>query len=633
MGSEVSVDWDGWRRRFPDKFVPMEEAFGVLRSGARIFVGTACGEPQALVRGLLDHLRASSTELFDLEILSIYGLGSAPYAEEGLKESLRINSFAIGEAARDSVNDGSADYTPVFLSAVPDLIRQEVIPIDLALVQTSLPDGAGNVSLGISVDAVLAAVEGSKIVAAQANPRMPYVFGDGIVSLEDLDYVVVHDEPLIEHHWPLPEGVVKRIGENVARIVEEGATLQVGFGGVPDAVLSHLSEKRHLGLHSDLFTDGAAELLRSGAIDNSRKTIDPGVAVASFAVGRRETYDLLNKNPAVLFRPIDRTASLAVIASMRNLTAINTALEIDLTGQGTAESLGGRFYSGVGAEAEFMRGAALAPGGRSILALPSLSPDGRASRIVPRLAPGASATFHRGDVQYVVTEYGIANLRGRSVRERAMSLIGISHPKFRLRLLEEARKLSLVYRDQIYRFSDYPEDLEAWKVTRSGLRIFLRPVKISDEPLVKEFFYSLSDRSLYQRFASARREMHHSRIQDFVAVDYSRDMVILALLLRGEREVVIGIGQYSTGRRAELAELAVVVRDDYQRRGVGMLLHSYLTDIAKKRGLVGFTAEVLEDNLPALKLIKKMGFERVAVDGGAEEMRIVFDVDETAGGH
>jgi len=218
----------------------------------------------------------------------------------------------------------------------------------------------------------------------------------------------------------------------------------------------------------------------------------------------------------------------------------------------------------------------------------------------------------------VVTEYGIANLRGKSVRERGMNLIAISHPKFRLWLLEEARKLSLVYRDQVYRSVEYPEDLEAWKVTKSGLRIFLRPVKISDEPLVKEFFYSLSDKTLYRRFASARRDMPHSRIQDFIAVDFSRDMVILALLIRGDREIVIGLAQYSKDERDRTAELALVVRDDYQCQGVGTILHIYMTSIAKKRGLVGFRAEVLEGNLPALKLIKKMGFEMVAVDGGGQ---------------
>jgi acyl-CoA hydrolase/GNAT superfamily N-acetyltransferase len=629
MGSKFEVDGDSWWRGYQDKLVSPEEAdgiFGGLRSGARIFIGTACGEPQALVRALLRHIRAHEGDLFDLDILQIWNLGRTDYGDEPFGKSFRHNSLFFGEAMAAAFASGRADYTPAFLSAVPDLIRDGTIPIDLALVQTSLPDADGNLSLGISVDAVLAAAEEAAIVAAQVNQEMPRVRGDGIVNIRDLDRVVRVDEPLLEYsEIPPPPEVMDKIGRNVARIVPDGATIQVGRGGVPDAALFHLRDKKHLGLHSELFTDGAAELMRSGAIDNSRKTIDRGKAVASFCVGRRSTYDFIDENPQVVFRTIDRTSDLSVISRQRGMTALNTALEIDLTGQATAESLEGRFCGGVGGEAEFIRGAATAPGGRSILALPSTRDGGSASRIVPRLGPGASTTFHRCDVRYVVTEYGIADLRGRSVRERAMSLIGISHPDFRAQLVDEAKRLSLVYQDQVYHPALYREDLEAWKTTRTGLSIFLRPVRISDEPLLKEFFYSLSDESLYRRFASARKDMHHSRIQEFVTVDLSRDVVILGLVFRDGREHLIGFAQYSRNERDRLAELAVVVRDDYQRQGVGTLLHSYMTDLARKSGITGFTAEVLEDNLPALKLIEKMGFEAVEAEGGAKEMRLIFE--------
>ena len=629
MGSKFEVDGDGWRREYQDKLVSPQEAdsiFGGLRSGARIFIGTACGEPQALVSALLRHIRAHEGDLFDLEILQIWNLGRTDYGDEPFGKSFRHNSLFVGEGMAAAFASGRADYTPAFLSAVPDLIRDGTIPIDIALVQTSLPDADGNLSLGISVDAVLAAAEEAAIVAAQANQEMPRVRGDGIVNIRDIDRVVRVDEPLLELVEPRPPPeVMDKIGRNVARIVADGATLQVGRGGVADAALFHLRNKKHLGLHTEIFTDGAAELMKAGAIDNSRKTIDRGKAVASFCVGRRSTYDFIDENPQVVFRTIDRTSDLSVISRQRGMTALNTALEIDLTGQATAESLGGRFCGGVGGEAEFIRGAATAPGGRSILALPSTRDGGSASRIVPRLGPGASATFHRCDVRYVVTEYGIADLRGRSVRERAMSLIGISHPDFRPWLVEEAKRLSLVYQDQVYHTALYREDLEAWMTTRTGLSIFLRPVKISDEPLLKEFFYSLSDKSLYRRFASARKDMPHSRIQEFVTVDLSRDVVILGLVFRDGREHLIGFAQYSRNERDRLAELAVVVRDDYQRQGVGTLLHSYMTDLARKSGIAGFTAEVLEDNLPALKLIEKMGFEAVEAEGGAKEMRLIFE--------
>ncbi len=626
MNTDVGAEWDGWREEFPEKFVSGEGIFGMLHSGARIFIGTACGEPQALVRALLRHIRAHEGDLFDLELLQIWSLGRADFADGAFGKSFRHNLLFVGEGMAAAFSSGRTDYTPAFLSAVPDLIRDGTIPIDLALIQTSLPDMDGNMSLGISVDAVSAAAEEAAIVAAQANQEMPRVQGDGIVNIRDLDRVVRVDEPLLELVEPCPPPeVMDKIGRNVARIVPDGATIQVGRGGVPDAAVFHLQNKKHLGLHTEIFTDGAAELMRAGAIDNSRKTIDAGKAIASFCIGRRSTYDFIDENPQIVFRTIDRTSDPSVISRQRRMTALNTALEIDLTGQGTAESLGGRFCGGVGGEAEFIRGAAASPGGRSILALPSTRDGGSASRIVPRLGPGASATFHRCDVRYVVTEYGIADLRGKSVRDRAMSLIGISHPNFRSWLVEEAKRLSLVYQDQVYHPALYREDLEAWRTTRTGLSIFLRPVRISDEPLLKEFFYSLSDKSLYRRFASARKDMPHSRIQEFVTVDLSRDVVILGLVFRDGREHLIGFAQYSRNERDRLAELAVVVRDDYQRQGVGTLLHSYMTDLARKSGIAGFTAEVLEDNLPALRLIEKMGFEAVEAEGGAKEMRLIFD--------
>lgn len=628
MNSDIIIDWDTWRKQFPEKFAPLEDIFKQVHPGARIFIGTACGEPQALVNALVGYIQLHPRALVDAELVQVWNLGVTPYAEDRFKDNFRLNTFFIGESTRAAVNSASADYTPIFLSSVPDLIHRDMMPIDLSLVQTSLPDRDGNMSLGISVDIVKAATEKSSLVVAQANSEMPYVYGDGIINIQDLDFVFARDEHLMEYVENVPDDIAQRIGINISRIVEDGATLQVGYGSIPNATLVHLMDKRHLGLHSELFSDGVAELMKQGVLDNRKKNLDTGKAVASFCMGKRTTYEFLHKNHEVMFKTIEYTNSLPIIARQRNMTAINSALEIDLTGQATAESLGGRFYSGVGGQTDFMRGAALAPGGKAILALPSISSDGRSSRIVPQLGPGAGVTLHRGDVRYVVTEYGIAYLHGKNIRERAMNLIAISHPKFRPWLLEEARRMSLVFRDQAYRSTEYPEALEAWKSTKTGLRVLLRPVKISDEPLLKEFFYSLSDKSLYMRFASARKDIPHSRLQEFVAVDFHRDMLILALLSHEAREVVIGLAQYSINDKDHTAELALVVRDDYQGQGVGTELHSYMTYLAKRNGLLGFTAEVLEDNLSALRLIKKMGFVVVNAGGGALQLRLTFNKEQ-----
>jgi acyl-CoA hydrolase/GNAT superfamily N-acetyltransferase len=572
----------------------------------------------------LEFIQAHPRAVFDAELVQVWSLGITPYADEKFLDNYRLNSFFIGESSREAVNSARADYTPIFLSVLPDLFRRQMIPLDMALVQTSLPDKSGRVSLGISVDIVKSAVEQAGIVVAQPNSRMPFIHGDGVVNLADLDFVVPWDEPLLEYHVQPPGEIAQRIGGHVARIVEDGATLQVGYGSLPNAVISNLRDKSHLGLHSELLSDGVAELMKLGVIDNSRKSLDLGISVASFCMGKRETYDFLDRNPAVKFMGIDYTNNPLVIARQRGMTAINSALEIDLTGQATAESLAGRFYSGIGGQADFMRGALLAPGGKTILALPSTSKDGRFSRIVPQLGPGAGVTLSRGDVRYVVTEFGIAYLHGKNIRERAMELIAIAHPKFRPWLIEEAKRLSLIYRDQKYSPGEYPESLETFRTTRTGLEIFLRPVKISDEPLLKDFFYSLSDKSMYSRFASARKDMPHRRLQEYVAVDYGREMVILALLPHQEKEVAVGLGQYSLDEKTHYAELALVVRDDLQNQGIGAELQSYLTYLAKRGGILGFEAEVLEENLPALRVVEKGGFKVVGREGGAVALRLTF---------
>jgi acyl-CoA hydrolase/GNAT superfamily N-acetyltransferase len=616
--------WEPWRKRHPEKFIPREEIFSRLHPGARIFVGTACGEPQYLVRGLVEFIEAHPRAVFDAELIQVWSLGVTPYGDEKFKDNYRFNSFFIGESSREAVNSARADYTPILLSVLPDLFRREMIPLDMALVQTSLPDEMGRVSLGISVDIVKSAVEEAGTVVAQPNSRMPFIQGDGVVDLADLDFLVPWDEPLLEYHVNPPGGIAQRTGRYVARIVEDGATLQVGYGSLPNAVISNLREKQHLGLHSELLSDGVAELMQLGVIDNSRKSLDQGLSVATFCMGSPQTYEFLDRNPGVKFMGIDYTNNPLVIARQRGMTAINSALEIDLTGQATAESLAGRFYSGIGGQADFMRGALLAPGGKTILALPSTSQDERFSRIVPQLGPGAGVTLGRGDVRYVVTEFGIAYLHGKNIRERAMELIGIAHPRFRPWLIEEAKRLSLIYRDQKYSVGEYPEKLETIRTTRTGLRIFLRPAKISDEPLLKEFFYSLSDKSMYRRFASARKDMPHRRLQEFVAVDYSKEMIILAMIPHQEKEEVVGLGQYSLNEKTHFAELALVVRDDMQNQGIGGELQSYLTYLAKRSGILGFEAEVLEENLPALRVVEKGGFQVMKKEGGAVELRLAF---------
>jgi RimJ/RimL family protein N-acetyltransferase len=370
------------------------------------------------------------------------------------------------------------------------------------------------------------------------------------------------------------------------------------------------------------------ELMKKGVVNNSRKTLNRGKTVATFCMGHKATYEYIHDNPSFEFRTIDYTNNPLVISRQRNMVAINSALEIDLTGQSTSESLGKNIYSGVGGHTNFMRGAVMAPGGKAILAIQSTAEWGKVSRIVPFLREGTGVTLVRGDIHYVVTEYGIAYLHGKNIRERAMELIAIAHPQFRPWLIEKAKQANLIYRDQAFipgKKGEYPAHLETLRTTAKGLTILLRPVKLSDEPLLKDFFNSLSDQSLYRRFISMRQDIPHERLQEFVVIDYTKEMVILATLREGAVERVVGVGQYGINEENRTAEVALVVKDEYQNKGIGWELLSYLTYLAKREGLLGFTAEVLVENKPMLHLFEKMGFDiQKKIAQGVYELQLGF---------
>ncbi len=619
---------DLMKAQYPEKFVPEVTVFSQIHRGDHIFIATGCGEPQYLVNALIHYIESHPGAFYDTEVFQVWTLGVAPYTGEKFKRNFRHNSFFIGDHTREAVNQGLADYTPILLSQIPDLLARQRVPVDVALIQTSYPDRHGYLSLGVSVDITKAAAENARLVIAQVNAHMPRVHGDSFIHIRDIDYLIPHDESILEYQAEPDNLAAQRIGAHVAPLIEDGDTIQVGYGSIPNAILANLTEKKHLGVHTELLSSGIVELMQQGVIDNSQKSIDRGKTVATFCMGRRDTYDYLHDNPAIEFNAVDYTNNPRIIAQHERMTAINSALEVDLTGQASAESIGHIFYSGIGGQADFMRGAVLARHGKTILTLPSTAQHGRVSRIVPFLKEGAGVTLNRGDIHYVVTEYGIAYVHGVNIRERAMRLIAIAHPQFRPSLIQEAKEHMLIYKDQAYipgKRGEYPDALETHRTTRAGLELFFRPVKISDEPLLKDFFYALSDRSLYRRFISMRQEMPHKLLQEFVVIDYTREMVILAVREDGEKEDVVGVGQYSINEATHTAEVALAVQDDYHRQGVGRELLSYLTFLAKQQGLLGFTAEVLMENRPMMNLFKTMGFDLdTRRDAGVYELRMAF---------
>ncbi len=431
-----------WLSQYEPKHVTPQEAMRVLRSGFRIFLTGNCSVPQTLMPALIER----AMELENLTLIQVLTIGEAEYVKPELEGHLRVNSLFISDNIRAAVNDGRADFTPVFLSEIPKLFRSGRLPLDVALIQVSPPDRNGYCSYGVEVGVTKTAAECAKIVVAEVNPHMPRTLGDSFIHVSKLDYVVEVDYPLPEVHMAVSSPEQEAIANHLAAIIPDGATLQMGIGGIPDAVLRKLRNHRHLGVHTELFSDGVVDLVEAGVITNERKTFHPGKIIAGFVLGTRRLYDFVHDNPIVELHPSEYVNDPFNIARNERMVSINSAIQVDLTGQVCADSIGTRLYSGVGGQVDFVRGAARSKGGMPIIAFPSTAHGGQISRIVPTLERGAGVVTTRNDVHYIATEYGVAELYGRTIRERAMALVEIAHPKFRAELAEAAEKLYRVPR-------------------------------------------------------------------------------------------------------------------------------------------------------------------------------------------
>ena len=408
------------------RVVSASEAVKCIQSKNNVFVHSVAAAPRVLI----DALMQRAPELRDVNMYHVHTEGPAPYAMPDCAASFNTNAFFVGANVRSAVAAGDADYIPVFLSEIPALFRGGTIPLDVAMIQVSTPDRHGFCSLGVSVDIARAAIDAAKIVIAQINPHMPRSHGDGLISTTEIHYAVEHGEPLLEIERPILSDIEQAIGRHVAGLVENGATLQMGIGAIPDAVLGALGGHRDLGVHTEMFSDGLIDLVESGVVNGRCKTIYPERIVSGFVMGSKRVYDFIDDNPQVAMLDIAFVNNTAVISQNPKVTAINSAIEVDITGQVCADSIGTRQYSGVGGQMDFIRGASLSRGGKPIIALPSTTRKGE-SRIVPFLKPGAGVVTTRAHVHYVVTEYGAVNLYGKTLRQRARALIGIAHPDHR----------------------------------------------------------------------------------------------------------------------------------------------------------------------------------------------------------
>ena len=465
-----------WRARWARLLTTPEQAVRALRPGRRIFIGSAAAEPTRLVQAMVD----SAWQLSDNEVVHLMTLGPAPYTAAACEGRFRHNAFFIGANVREAVRDGAADFTPVFLSEIPHLLKSSRLPVDAALIQVSPPDAHGMVSLGVSVDIVRAAVDSARLILAEVNPRMPRTPGDTLLDIRRCKHVVAVDAALPERESIVTNEVSRAIGEQVADLVPDAATLQVGIGELPAAVLSSLRNHRDLGIHTEMLSDGVMELARLGVVNGLRKTLAPGKMVASFLLGSHALYRWAHENPDLELRGSDWVNDPYVISQNVRMVSINTALAVDLTGQVAADTLDGGFYSGIGGQVDFVRGASRSYGGRALIVLPSLARGGTVSRIQPTLPEGSAVVTSRGDVRFVVTEYGVADLWGKSIRERALALTAIAHPDHRAELLAAAKQRHWVFPDQAV--PRPPLDVRCWEEKlRDGREIRVRAARLTDE--------------------------------------------------------------------------------------------------------------------------------------------------------
>lgn len=599
-----------------------------LKSGQRIFIGSNAGCPKPLINDFLHH----SPGIYDIEVCTISTLGDAPWANAEHAAKCRINAFFIhGAQVRNAINEGRADYTPCFLSEISSLFSSDILPIDCALIMVTPPDELGNCSMGPTCDVSYRAAQHAKHIIAMINPSMPRTYGDNFFHISEFSATVEVDEPMYEVPIPEISKIYGRIGQYVSLLVDDGDTLQLGIGAIPNATLSYLKEHKNLGLHTEMMSDGVVELIEAGVINNRKKSIHPGKSIVSFCFGTERLYKFIHENPYVEFHPSDYVNRPNVIAKNDNMISINSALQVDLTGQVVSDSLGTKFYSGIGGQVDFVVGATMSKGGRSIIALPSTAKNGSVSRIVPFISEGSGVVTSRGHVDYIVTEFGVAKLKGKPIRERALELIRISHPDFRESLLEQIQKHFYVPDYQQKTPTEIPEygDLQLRPLTlKDGGKYFLRALNPSDERRLQEFFYSHTKETIRLRYNQTIKQMSHEKSADLVSVNQAVDLALAIIRLEGEKRRIDAVGRFYRASE-DTVELAFVTRESQQGKGMASVLMKEMVDIARQRGFAKAVGYIRAENAKMQAVFARFGFKRV-YNPDPGEVEMVLNLKENA---
>ena len=587
--------------RWADRIAEPEAAVGRIPPGSHVFVGTGCATPCTLF-GALESMRLPPA---DLELVHFITNQAVPHDDQG-RSTTRFahRCFFVGSDIRAAVRQGQAEYVPMSIARVPPLIARGRIRVDVALIQVSLPDEFGYVSLGISVDVIPAAVARAGLVIAEVNPHMPRSMGDSMLHIDRIDVLVPVDTPLAEYAHPETEdAAVEQIARYIGSIIDDGSTLQVGLGRVPNAAMKYLADRRDLGIHSDVITDSIIPLLEKGIINGRCKSEQRDKIVTSFAVGSRRLYELVDRNPLFSFQPIETVCNPVTIAAQHRMVSVTQAFAVDLTGQACVDQLDGEFYGGIAAQGEFLRGASRSEGGKSIICLAATGDGGRRSNIRLSLDSSADVTISRIDVHYVITEFGIAYLFGKSIRERAVALIHVAHPDFRAELLAQAQAKGYIPAGvTLKNLQAYPVEEEKRVRLRDGREVLLRPAMPDDARSIRQLFHSLSDQDIKTRFFRTVRELSASDIQRLCNVNFENEVAFVAVAGSREAPEVVAQSCYFIDPSTNLAETAFMVNSAWQGCGIGAALQQRMVEHARRRGVRGFVAEILAVNARMISL-------------------------------
>jgi acyl-CoA hydrolase/GNAT superfamily N-acetyltransferase len=561
----------------------------------------------------------------DLELVSFLTTSALPQVAGSPRTRYHHRTFFVGSEVRDLAGSGQLEYVPISLEEIPRLLTSGRLPIDVALLQVSPPDSRGFVSLGVSVDLAPAILSVAGTVIAEINPAMPRTHGESFVHINQFHALIRVDSPIAEYVHPKIGEVAERVARYIASIIDDGSTLQIGLGRVPNEALRHLRDRRDLGIHSDVITDGVVDLVEAGVVTGRCKTRYRDRIVASYCLGTRRLYDFVDDNPGLHFLPIDQVCHPEEVARQSRMVSITQAFAVDLTGQVCVDQFEGEFYGGVSTQVGFIRGAAHSPGGKPIVCLSSTTADG-ASRIKPLLEAGDGVGIARSDVHYVITEYGIAYLFGKSIRERALALIEVAHPRWREMLLSSAKKLGYVRSDQyLASQAAYPVHEEHVVSLKNDVKIMIRPARAGDAGALQALFHRLSPDDVYTRFFRHVRSLTYPELQTLCNVNHETEVAFLAVTGPRENEKVVGSACYFLNPTTNLAEVAFMVSPEWQGAGLGTALQARLLEYAMSRGVRGFVADILPRNASMLRLIARApGVVTTSRDEDGVRVTVVF---------